>query len=352
MTPGAAGAVLERPAAEVVASARWDGPDPAVTVLVSTYKRPTYLRELVGRLEAQDHDDFEVVLVDNGSGDDSFEVLRSIASTTPLRLAALRLERNGGPAGGRNAGAAHARGSILAITDDDCLPTPGWLTGVVEAFADPGVHVVQGRVEPDPRGRDELGPWDHTIWVLQPTPFFETCNVSYRRDAFVAAGGFDETDPLLHPPSGRAFGEDACLAWEVQRAGGRAGWTEATVQHRCIPSTFDRWLADQRQLERFPGLARRSPLVARWLYRGIFLDRRSALFDLAVVGAVAAAAGRRPWPLLAAWPWLRLRWTTARRYTKGDREPAVGLLLRFALSDTVALASMVKGTIRYRRVLL
>src|SRR3546814_17399836 len=93
-----------------------------------------------------------------------------------------------------------------------------------------------------------MGPWDHTIWVTAPTPFFETCTVSYRRTAFERVGGFDEHAPLLHPASGRAFGEDAFLAWEVQRPGRSAAFPPpGLVPHRCIESDSATGLAAQPQ---------------------------------------------------------------------------------------------------------
>jgi hypothetical protein len=246
----------------------------------------------------------------------------------------------------------------VAITDDDCLPTPGWARHLQTAFGG-GADIVQGTVVADPAGLAGMGPWDHTIWVTGPTPFFETCNVAYRRTAFDRAGGFDEDDPLLHPPSGRAFGEDACLAWEVQRTGGTAAFSaQAVVHHRCIPSTYARWLADQRQLERFPGLARRSPLVARWLHLGLFLEPRSRRFDTALLGVVATVVAlvvtRSPWallPLVLVGPWLRDRWGNSRHRVAG-RRAAVGVLARLAWSDAVGFVAMAKGSIRYRRVVL
>jgi hypothetical protein len=222
---------------------------------------------------------------------------------------------------------------------------------MLEAF-DGGADVVQGTVRADPAGIDGMGPWDHTIWVTQPTPFFETCNVAYRRTAFDRAGGFDEDDPLLHPPTGRAFGEDACLAWEVQRTGGTAAFTtEALVHHRCIPSTYGRWLSDQRELAGFPGLARRSPLVAKMFVGGVFLSRRSALFDLAVAGVATAVLWRRPWPVVATLPWLRVRWGNAVSLARSRRR-APALLARLGWSDTVALGALVRGSLRHRRPVL
>jgi glycosyltransferase involved in cell wall biosynthesis len=339
--------------AEVLHSAAWDGTRPTISALVTTFGRASYLPELVATLEAQDlpAGEFEAVLVDNGSRDDTWAELSRLVAATPMPMCVVRVEENHGPAPGRNAGVAHTRAPLVAITDDDCLPTPRWLPEVRAAFED-GADVVQGAVHATQPTREGLGPWDHTIWVSSPTPFFETCNVSYRRTAFDRAGGFDEDDPLLHPPSGRAFGEDACLAWEVQRTGGRAAWAgDALVHHRCIPSTYKKWLADQRQLSRFPGLARRSPLVARWLTYGVFLSPRSARFDLAVVGVLASVLLWMPWPLLLVLPWLRLRWNNARYHARRVRRtPAVLLMLTW--SDIVALAAMAYGSVRYRRLVL
>jgi glycosyltransferase involved in cell wall biosynthesis len=339
---------------EVEQSAGWATAHPSISAVIATYNRSSFLPGLLAALEAQDLApvDFEVVLVDNGSTDDTRAVLAAALATTPLALRVVHLPENHGPAPGRNAGARAARGELLAITDDDCLPTPSWLRATQAAFVD-GADVVQGTVRADPAGVGQMGPWDHTIQVTPPTPFFETCNVAYRRTAFDRAGGFDEDDPLLHPPSGRAFGEDACLAWEVQRTGGAAAFSEhSLVHHRCIPSTYRRWLADQGQLERFPGLARRSPLVAQWLHLGLFLERRTMWFDIALLGLVGALVTRRPWLALLVGPWLRLRWGNSRHATRGDRRAALAVLPRLAWSDAVGLAAMVRGSIRYRRPIL
>lgn len=334
-------------------SSGWVGDQPEIAALVATYGRPHFLAGLLAALEAQDlHPDvFEVVVVDNGSTDETWAELERWLTTTPLRALGVRMSHNNGPAAGRNAGAAPVRAPLLAITDDDCLPTPGWLRNLILAFAG-GADVVQGAVHADPAGSEAMGPWDHTKWIRRPTPFFETCNVAYRRAAFERAGGFDEDDPLLHPPSGRAFGEDACLAWHVQASGGSSAWApNALVHHRCIPSDFGRWLADQRELAGFPGLARRSPLVAQWLHRGVFLDRRSELFDLAVIGLVAALSTRRAWPLLATAPWLRRRVRNARALADHPGE-ILAFLGRLAWSDTVALSAMARGSIEHRRLVL
>jgi hypothetical protein len=172
--------------------------------------------------------------------------------------------------------------------------------------------------------------------------------VAYRRDAFDRAGGFDEHDPVLHPHTGRAFGEDALLGATVLRGGDRRAFaSDALVHHRCVPRTFAEHLADQRQLRLFPALARRTPLLADLFFRRVFLNRTTAKFDAGVVGLVMALLLRHPLPLLASGPWLAHRVKTTRWFRGGPR-----LFAKYAVSDAVATASLVEGSVRYGRPLL
>jgi glycosyltransferase involved in cell wall biosynthesis len=296
-------------------------------VVVSTYNRAAFLRDLVTCLDAQTlpRDQFDVVIVDNGSTDETLE----------LGVTTLRLETNRGPGGGRNAGVAATTAPIVVFTDDDCLPTPTWLERLLPAFEDANVVVVQGRVDPDPATRDRMGPFDHTISVHGATPFFETANVAYRRDAFDAAGGFRER-------GGRAFGEDALLGAAVLERGGKRAYVDvAVVHHRCVGRTFRQHLADQRQLRWFAAL----PLV-----RGGFLNRTTAVFDLGIVAGVLALRWRVA--LVLALPWVARRVRMTRWYTGNDVARVPRILAKYAVSDAVAFASLAEGAIRHRRFLL
>jgi glycosyltransferase involved in cell wall biosynthesis len=290
-------------------------------VVISTYNRAQYLPDLLACLDAQTFRDFELVLVDNGSAE-------------PSDLATLRLDANRGPGGGRNAGVAATDADVVVFTDDDCLPTPRWLEHLLAAFEDPDVVVAQGRVDPDPATKDQMGPFDHTISVHRPTPFFETANVAYRRDAFDAVGGFVER-------GGRAFGEDALLGAAVLARGGKHAYVDvAVVHHRCVPRTFKQHIADQRQLRWFPGLLAK---------RG-FLNRTTALFDLGVVGVLVGARWRVAFVL--ALPWLARRLRVTRWYAGNDESRVPRILTKYAVSDAVAFASLVEGSVRSRRFLL
>lgn len=314
---------------------------------VPTFDRSAFLVTLIERLEAQTLSPrrFEVVIVDNGSVDETWPVLVDLVRRSSLRLAALRLPANRGPAGARNAAVAHSRAPVLAFTDDDCLPEPGWLMALLDASAD--ADVVQGRTEPDPFA---TGAWDRTIRVVAPSALFETCNIAYRRDAFVAAGGFDEGSAVVAGPGRRAFGEDVLLgAAVVGRGGTRAFSRDAVVRHRHLPATYLDHVREMRNLRGFPALARLAPPLAEALWFRVFLTSRTAAFDAAVVGAVAAAALRRPLLALAAVPWIALTLPLTREH--GGRHVVVRLA-QLGVADAVAAASLVEGSIRHRRAVL
>src|SRR5438270_6893074 len=109
---------------------------PRISVVVTTYERAASLARLVGGLESQTlgTDQFEVIVADDGSTDDTPHVLGRLRESTPLDLRVVRNDRNRGPAAGRNLGWRVARAPVVAFTDDDCWPQPTWLEAGLAAM--------------------------------------------------------------------------------------------------------------------------------------------------------------------------------------------------------------------------
>ena len=166
---------------------------PTVSVIIPTFNRSALLRESLDSVAAQSYRDFETILVDDGSTED----IAAVALNHPTRPQLLRRER-GGPAAARNAGAAVARGPLLAFLDSDDLWLPEKLARFVARFdahpesticygpmqpVDADRQPVAGRTKPCVSGRitDALF---HSSFVHVPT-------VVLRRDLFEAFGGFD-----------------------------------------------------------------------------------------------------------------------------------------------------------------
>lgn len=315
---------------------------PDIAVAVSTYQRPELLERLVSALEAQSlpGERFEVVIADNGSTDDTFAVLEKLAAATPLSLRPLRLEQNRGPARARNAAWRASTAPYVAFTDDDCVPEPGWLDGGLRMLRfDDSIGVVQGRTTL-PADADTY-PWsDWTVSrdIRQPTPWFEGCNLFFRRDALEAVGGFDESIGW--------FGEETALGWGVLAGGwDRAFADDAVVRHDLTERGLDYHLR-QRYLEgNMVAIARRFPTLRRQgFWRPWAMHRVNALFALGGAGVVFGA-WKRP-ALLLAGPYL---WAIR---PVGSKSPKLRLLGERIAVDAAAFAGHARGSIRLRRLVL
>ena len=108
-----------------------------ISVVIPTYNRRDILAKCLRSLETQkpcfEFDDYEVVVVDDGSTDGTPDWLRSSAETFPrVRL----IEQcHGGPAEGRNRGVTHARGDVIVFIDSDLVVTPTFLASHAQALS-------------------------------------------------------------------------------------------------------------------------------------------------------------------------------------------------------------------------
>ena len=312
-----------------------------VTVVIPARDAAEVLPSALDALAAQDYAQrWEIVVVDNGSRDGTGEV----AAAHSLRPRVLRRERGGGPGAARNDGVAAAAGDVIAFTDADCRPAPGWLSAGVRALED--ADLVQGAVESMPGVH--VGPFDHTVRIGAEYGLYETANLFVRRSWFERAGGFED---WLDTGDGRPFGEDAWFAWRLRRAGGRTAFCAgALVHHEVFPGDWREYLRERRRDGWFALLAARVPeLRTMFFWRRWFFSRRSAAFDLAAAGAAVAVARRAPLAALAAGPWLWLvaAETRGRTGVVSKRVAAV-----VAAGDAVRAAALVRRSVTARRPLL
>ncbi|MGH9028797.1 MAG: glycosyltransferase family 2 protein, partial [Acidimicrobiales bacterium] len=267
---------------------------PEVSVCVTTRDRAHLLPRLVEALEAQTLgvSNFEVVVTDDGSVDDTFSVLRNLAESSSLQLRPLRHRSSRGPGAGRNLAWQTARGGIVAFIDDDCVPTPGWLEAHLQAQT--RAEITQGRVEADSPPGQECGPFARSVSVPDENGLYETCNICYRRQWLVKMGGFDGAF--------RKSGEDADLAWRAKGSGASTAFVpDALVYHDVNPSSWRRamrdtlrWTGVVRLVDRHPHLRSRFGSGPTW--------RKSHAPAALAAGGIAAASGA----LLAGRPRLAL----------------------------------------------
>ncbi|HEU4657670.1 MAG TPA: glycosyltransferase family A protein [Capillimicrobium sp.] len=310
-----------------------------VSVIVPARDAAATLPATLRALAAQSFDGgYEVIVVDDRSIDATAALAREAGARVLATL------DGGGPAEARNLGARVARGRLLAFTDADCEPHRDWLAHGVAALRG-GAELVQGPIRPlagAPRG-----PFDRTLHVEGASPLFETANLLVTREAFERAGGFPAV-PSGDGAAAKSFAEDTLFGWAVRRSGARAAFAaDAVVHHAVFPRGPRGYVAERRRLERFPELVRQVPELREHLTAGLFLSRRTAAFDLAVAGVLAAAALRRPWPLALAVPYCRV--------VGAPWPPRRSVARRFAAdvaADAVGLAALVRGGLRSRTAIL
>ncbi|MDA8018749.1 MAG: glycosyltransferase [Thermoanaerobaculia bacterium] len=198
------------------APASLQAPGPTISVVINTCDRCEPLRSVLHALRRQTHTDFEVVVVVGPTHDDTFEMLEDEFSgrVHVARCAEFNLSVS------RNVGIRQVLGEVVAFIDDDSVPAPTWLTQLADAYrahpqvagvggrtylvapeeSDSGVQFLSGLVsalaEQDDVRWDESAPPEVIPASVTPREFwfprFHGTNMSYRRSALVALGGFDE----------------------------------------------------------------------------------------------------------------------------------------------------------------
>jgi len=170
---------------------------PAFSVVVPTRDRPERLAQCLEAIAAlhAPREGFEVIVVDDGGTKSLASVIAPVRET--LRLTFVR-QRNRGPAGARNAGAAQASGPVLVFTDDDCEPEPNWLVALEAALVTRAGSMVGGKIvnglEDDlcARASQRLISYLYDYYgAAHPSRFFCSNNLAVPADRFRALGGFE-----------------------------------------------------------------------------------------------------------------------------------------------------------------
>jgi len=320
---------------------------PLVTVVIPTHRREESLRAALRSVAGQTlpRDRFEVIVVATADDPAPAVVDQLVAETgLPARCVSLLNDPTGGrsPAAKRNHGAELAAGDWLAFLDDDCEPESEWLREAAELF--PRAVAVEGRtvIPPPPvptmtyRG----------LKSFERPGGYQSCNMFYRRDVFLAVGGFDSRFPF--------YLEDSDLAWSVLDRGHAIPFAErAVVRHPVNPPAPWRLLDDAKRAVLLPLLRIKHPREYR--RAGVRMVRRShvvflvawllAVVASVAVGWVGAAAGLGGIVLLTL--------AVSLRAFRGCRVTPHEFVVTTLLMPVVPLVRVVqfaRGWVRYRRV--
>lgn len=275
---------------------------PRASVIVCTCNRAPLLAQACESLLAQDYpeDLWELIVVDNGSSDDTLEVAERLAAARPDLVRVLQ-EPRAGLSRARNAGIRAARGEIVAFADDDAFPVPGWLRELVLTMLSHDALAAGGPVEPIFQG--ELPSWFHdlflpylAVWepgdeprLLRYNDYPRGNNMALRREVFARFGEFS-------PDLGRVGGsllscEETELCLRIERGGGRIVYAPgARIRHVTAAARItSEWLA-----RRFLAQGR-SEAILEWRHAG-WPGLRAGWLHWYRLGRHAAALARNDGP--------------------------------------------------------
>lgn len=217
-----------------------------ISVVICSYNRgPLVERAAKSVLDQETDQEFEVIVVDNASTDDTVVRLEKFKEDSRFQFIT---ERKQGASHARNAGCRLASGDIFAFIDDDAYAAPGWIEALWQVYRiNPDVGICGGHVVPDwekpPPSWLHRGFWGYFSVVdlgsesrfVEPHELLVSANMAVPRHLFEAVGSFDVN-------LGRRFkcllsGEEAELRRKVEEGGARS-WYESSmrVYHRVEAS--------------------------------------------------------------------------------------------------------------------
>lgn len=207
---------------------------PAVSVIVPALDEEKNIVRCLEALRAQTApaDSYEIIVVDNGSHDRT----RELAQSCGVHVLA---QPRRGAASARNLGAENARGEIILFVDSNCEADTNWVQAMTAPFADAHVVGVSGEKKTRQIGLlarfiqiefdDRYDRIDKHRWI----DFVDSATAGYRREVFLANGGFDAS--LLEA-------EDAELSFRLAERGyGLVLARDAVVYRHHPESPFDYW---------------------------------------------------------------------------------------------------------------
>jgi glycosyltransferase involved in cell wall biosynthesis len=198
------------------------------TIVIATCNRRDKLQRCLVALERQTlpKTDFEVIIVDDGSQDDTGWLVDTFIRKSDMRLK-YYFQKNRGPASARNLGISKVQTDYIVFTDDDCIPTSDWLEKLMEQipngslWAGTGGKIVRYNNDIISRYIDHCGAMNHGS-ANGTIHYLVTANALYRASCLSAVKGFDER---ISWPGG----EDPDLSFRIQDLGYYLTITPAAV---------------------------------------------------------------------------------------------------------------------------
>jgi len=245
---------------------------PAVSVIIAAYNEAKVVNRTIATLLASDYPDLDILVVDDGSKDDTAGVVLAAYGDNP-RVTVI-IKPNGGKASALNLGIKQCRGDIIVALDADTVFAADTVHKLVRHFADPAIGAVSGNVKVGNRN-NPLTIWQAVEYITSQNfdrRAFDLLNCitvvpgavgAWRKDAVILAGMY----------SSQTLAEDTDLTFKIRKLGYRIVTDNAALAYTEAPDNL-RDLAKQRFRWAF------GTLQCLWKHRGVLGNPRYGAFGM------------------------------------------------------------------------
>jgi len=235
---------------------------PKVSVVVASYNGARTLKLCLESLQRLNYPDYEIILVDDGSTDETQKIVEEVGRVAPRAptlagqerparsdgphpaLINIRHQKNFGLSVARNTGITAATGEIVAFTDSDCRADEDWLFYLVGSLESSEFMGIGGpNLLPPEDSRVAVavmvspgGP-AHVMLTDREAEHIPGCNMAFYKRALESIGGFD--------PIFMKAGDDVDVCWRLQQAGCKIGFSPAAFVWHYRRSTIAAYLKQQ-----------------------------------------------------------------------------------------------------------
>src|ERR1051325_6236472 len=212
---------------------------PRVSVVVASYNGGGTLRACLDSLLQLNYPDYEIILVDDGSTDDT----QAIAAKYPTVRTIV--QKNMGLSIARNVGIQAATGEIVAFTDSDCRADVDWLFYLVNDLLSSGAAAIGGHNFPPPEDdwvagcvAASPGAPAHVMLNDRAGEHIPGCNMAFYKSVLNELGGFD--------PIFTKAGDDVDVCWRLQQLGHTIAFSHAGFVWHYRRASVRAYLRQQR----------------------------------------------------------------------------------------------------------
>lgn len=214
----------------------------SISVIIPIYNTEKTIVQTLKGLKNQRKKDFEVVIVDDGSTDNSSKLVTKFEKQSGLAINLIH-QKNSGPAKARNLGVKHSEGNIVIFLDSDCIPPKNWIEEMVKPLNKKVVgcncgYEVKNKESLIARYINYEIAKRHKKLIGRSVDTIGTYSTSLIKSVFNEVGGFDTKYRA-------ASGEDFDLAFNIRRKGYNLVFTGKTFVYHYHPDSLRKYLKQQ-----------------------------------------------------------------------------------------------------------